>query len=102
MRSSQSARAEGKLSIASSPAGTEGLIGAIDEVRVWTVARTEAEIAANYTVSLTGAESGLAAYYRLDEGSGTVAYDVSGALPITLYGSPVWITSGALLATAAR
>jgi hypothetical protein len=89
----------GALSLASSPSGLERLIGAIDEVRVWTVARTGTQIAEGYTVSLTGTEPGLATYYRIDEGQGTVTNDVAGNLPVTLYSAPTWITSGALLAT---
>ena len=41
-------------------------IGKIDEVRMWNVARTQAEIQANMDKSLTGNESGLVAYYPMD------------------------------------
>jgi len=44
--------------------------GIIDEVRVWDVARTESEIAANITTSFTGTEAGLVAYFPMNEGSG--------------------------------
>lgn len=43
-------------------------IGGIDEVRIWSVARTSAEISANYNVSLASF-SGLAAYYKMNEGT---------------------------------
>ncbi len=39
----------------------------IDEVRVWNVARTQAEIQANMNQPLTGNETGLVAYYRFDQ-----------------------------------
>jgi len=41
-------------------------IGKIDEVRMWNVARTQAQIQANMDKSLTGNESGLVAYYPMD------------------------------------
>ncbi len=52
--------------------------GDIDDVRIWSVARTDQEIADNFQTALLGNEAGLAAYYRLDEVSGTLAAD-SGA-----------------------
>ncbi|MCB9315274.1 MAG: hypothetical protein H6569_03970 [Lewinellaceae bacterium] len=41
--------------------------GNIDEVRVWNVARTAAEIAANMNTELTGGEAGLVYYAKFDE-----------------------------------
>lgn len=52
--------------------------GVIDEVRIWNVARSAAEIAANMNVTLTGTEPGLAAYWQLDEGEGDIALDRTG------------------------
>lgn len=49
--------------------------GRIDDVRVWTTARTASDIRRTMTVPLVGNESGLRAYYRFDEGSGIIAYD---------------------------
>lgn len=45
--------------------------GIIDEVRVWNVARSATQIADNNTVDLTGTESGLIAYFPMNDGSGT-------------------------------
>ncbi|NLF17945.1 MAG: hypothetical protein GX595_11955, partial [Lentisphaerae bacterium] len=45
-----------------------GFAGAIDEVRLWGVARTAAEIAAAMTTTLAGDESGLIGYLRFDDG----------------------------------
>jgi hypothetical protein len=42
--------------------------GEIDEVRVWNVERTEAEIRANMFKPLTGSEPNLVSYWRLDDG----------------------------------
>ena len=47
----------------------------IDEVRLWSVARTEAEIRDAMNHVLVGDETGLDGYWRLDEGAGTAAYD---------------------------
>ncbi|MGL5196059.1 MAG: LamG-like jellyroll fold domain-containing protein, partial [Chroococcales cyanobacterium] len=44
--------------------------GQIAEVRLWRVARTEAEIQNDFTHRLQGDEPGLTAYYPLNEGSG--------------------------------
>lgn len=41
--------------------------GDLAEVRIWSVARTPAEIAASYTNRLAGTEAGLVGYWRLDE-----------------------------------
>lgn len=40
--------------------------GEIDEMRVWNVARTEAQIKATMSSSLTGSEPGLVAYWRFN------------------------------------
>jgi hypothetical protein len=81
------------------------LIGATDDVRIWTVTRSATEIAQNDSVSLTGFEPGLVAYYQVDAERGTSLMNVRGtmisSLPLSVVsGAPVWITSGALLATA--
>ena len=51
--------------------------GKIDEVRVWSTTRTEAEIQASMNDLLTATETGLAGNWRLDEATGTTAYDNS-------------------------
>ncbi len=45
--------------------------GAIDELRIWNTVRTSAELADNKTVDLQGTESGLVAYFPMNDGSGT-------------------------------
>ena len=54
-------------------AGGNGSIfaGNIDEVRVWSVSRTQSEIQADLNTCLTGSETGLAAYYQFEDGSGS-------------------------------
>jgi hypothetical protein len=68
--------------------------GIIDEVRIWNIARTPAEIQQHMNTTLTGSRSGLVGYWQFDEGSGTIAYDSSGhSNNGTLINGPTWITS---------
>ena len=55
----------------------EGFIGQIDEVRIWKRALTQTEIRNNMSKKLAGTESGLVAYYKMDEGTGTIVEDSS-------------------------
>ena len=61
----------GKFTIGSNQAGTQNFKGKMDEVRVWNVARTQAEISANMSTSLTGSEAGLVAYFNFEDGTGS-------------------------------
>jgi len=47
--------------------------GLLDEVRIWNVARSQAQIQADMRHSLTGTEPGLIAYWKLDDGTGATA-----------------------------
>jgi hypothetical protein len=60
-----------------SRSGTTFYSGQMDEVRVWTVARTDAEIREGMCRTLIGNEAGLAAYYRLDQIDGSITYDLT-------------------------
>ena len=51
--------------------------GRLGEIRLWNIARSQAEIANNMNRPLTGNESGLIGYWPLNEGSGTIAHDLS-------------------------
>ena len=53
--------------------------GFFDELRVWSVARTPAEIAATYNRVIAANTPGLAGYYRFEEGAGTALADSSAA-----------------------
>jgi hypothetical protein len=65
--------------------------GRLSEVRLWSVARTQAQIVANMRVYLLGSESGLVLYSQLDEGKGIYANDSSASAATgILYGSPAW------------
>jgi surface protein len=51
--------------------------GIIDEVRIWSVARTQQQIKDNMLLELNGNETGLTAYYDMNEGSGTILHNKS-------------------------
>jgi len=71
--------------------------GQLDEVRIWNTARTEDEIQIYMNGGLVGSEAGLVAYYRCDEGSGTVVRDAtSRGLDAGLSNGPAWVVSEAL------
>ncbi len=72
------------------------LDGKIEEVRIWSDARTVSEIRQNMCQPLTGNEDGLFAYYNFNANSGATLTDVSGnGHNGTLYNTPTWVTSDA-------
>jgi hypothetical protein len=86
------------VKIAWSPYTDAHFDGIIDEVRIWNIARTADEIKNNMSVRLTGNEAWLVAYWRFDEGSGTVAHDSTmfghdGTLEL----GPMWVPSSIFL-----
>ena len=72
--------------------------GNIADVRIWNVARDASQIAANRSAVLPNNTPGLVAYYRLNEGSGTTAFNSavpSGAPNLALTNGPSYlVTSG--------
>jgi glucose/arabinose dehydrogenase/endonuclease YncB( thermonuclease family) len=74
--------------------GTTGLPwnGKLDDIRIWNVLRTPAEISANYLTELVGAPTGLVSNWRFDEGLGTTANDSAGPATVTLNGGAAWST----------
>jgi len=81
--------------------------GQIDEVRVWTAARTEAEIRASTYQTVPPERNELAAYYRFDAAqtgqrldesyAGAQAYDLAQDLDASFEGDLQWTASGARL-----
>ena len=66
----------------------------IDEVRLWTVARSQGDIINNKDCALYGPINGLVAVYNFNETSGTNAADGSGnGFDGTLMNGPVWVGS---------
>ena len=63
----------------------------LDEVRIWNVARTGAQIAASRDQELTSG-TGLVARYGLNEGTGTtVANSIAGGVNGTAVNGPLWV-----------
>ncbi|MFI8405132.1 LamG domain-containing protein [Streptomyces sp. NPDC085463] len=71
-----------------------GLVGDIDEVRVWNRARTAADLA-DRGRRLLGTESGLVTYLRLDEGAGLVAANLVDRRRDAAVNGAAWTTSEA-------
>jgi hypothetical protein len=94
------------LTIGGNPRGAY-FNGYLDEVRLWNVARSQAEIVGTMKKPLTGNEPGLVGYWKFDETSGTVAADsttrpghtrANGTLMAASAGQlPAWIPSTAPL-----
>ena len=67
--------------------------GLIDEVRLWNVALSQAEIQARMNTTLTGTETGLAGYWPLDEST-----TVNGKYPVTVdltqNHNDLWVQNG--------
>jgi|GEM_PF-4531486 len=57
----------------------QAFAGTLDDIRIWSLARTETEIQENFDGRLTGEEAGLVALWRCDEGSGQQLLDDSPA-----------------------
>ena len=65
--------------------------GLVDEVRLWNVCRTENEILLNMENPLTGSETGLVGLWRLQEGSGSITFDLTAnAFDGMIYGAQ-WV-----------
>jgi hypothetical protein len=63
------------LTIGNTSTGSRTWDGHIDEVRLWDDVRTAAEILANYISEIDPTTAGLIGYWRLNEGTGSTAFD---------------------------
>jgi hypothetical protein len=72
-------------------AGADMISGVMDEIRIWNVARTQAQIQTSMNTSVAPNSTGLRAYYQLDESTGTSASDATGnGYTGTLMNNPTW------------
>jgi hypothetical protein len=76
--------------------------GYLDDLRIWNIARSKADIVNNMTKTLTGSEANLMAYYTFDEGAGQIAGDKTananhgrlGSISVADEADPIWVLSG--------
>jgi len=88
--------AQSILSLGANTIDSRYFAGLIDEIRLWSVVRTPAEIAGAMRKRLDGTEPGLVGYYRLDESEGITASDGSPSKnDATLAGGGNWVPSDA-------
>ncbi len=78
--------------------GNRQFDGAIDEVRIWSYARSAEQIQSTMNKKLYGNEPGLVAYWPMDEGRGQIVEDLAHGNSATLgkttvenYDDPQWI-----------
>lgn len=65
--------------------------GTMDELRMWNIVRTPAEILTNMNATVPTNSVGLVAYYKFDEGTGTTTADASGnGNNGTFINNPTW------------
>jgi autotransporter-associated beta strand protein len=81
--------------IGSINASAAGFRGLISDVRAWNTVRIQAQIAGAMNQRLTGGETGLAHYWKLNEGIGTVVSDSKAAANGTIYNAS-WAVSATL------
>ncbi|MCX7717867.1 MAG: LamG domain-containing protein [Candidatus Sumerlaeaceae bacterium] len=79
------------------PANYPPFRGWLDEVRLWNIALTPAQVAAYYNTTISPSTPGLAAYYRFEQGSGTAILDLTagashGTLIAGIAGNGEWST----------
>lgn len=72
---------------------SEKLNGVLDEVRIWNVTRSQAEIAANMSALISPATAGLVGYWRCDENTGSTTADATGNLAAASLTSGVTFTT---------
>ena len=71
------------------------LQGTIDEVRIWNVARTQAQLKQNLLNPPANNATNLVAYYKLNDGSGSTATNSTGGTNGNLQNAPSWVGSPA-------
>lgn len=76
----QCASSSGPVLFAARPTGTGAerfFDGVLDEVRIWSKARSQTQLLETFGRDLNGAEPGLAGFWKFDEGTGSIVNDKS-------------------------
>lgn len=89
-----------KVTVGGAGPGAEPWYGAVDEVRLWRVARTVEQLTLGARAGLVGSEPGLVAYYRFDERD--PLRDAAGGPSLAAHGAVHFVPSGAPLDSAPR
>jgi sugar lactone lactonase YvrE len=69
--------------------------GDIDEVRMWNITRTQAQIQADMNKGIPTNTTGLVSYFKMEEGSGLTTVDTKSGTTASLVNAPVWTVSSA-------
>ena len=65
--------------------------GSMDELRMWNVVKSQAELLASMNATIPSNSSGLVAYYKFDEGTGSSITDAtSNSNNGSMVGTPIW------------
>lgn len=81
------------------PGTAEFFNGKMDEVRIWSVARSAAELSAHKNICLSGTEPGLGLYFNFDQVNGTTVPDLVGSNNGTLSnmdGATDWVSGASI------
>jgi concanavalin A-like lectin/glucanase superfamily protein/surface protein with Ig-like domain/type IX secretion system substrate protein len=81
------------LGIGSSTIYHQSFRGQIDDVRIWSVARSATDINSAKSTCLSGNETGLAAYYKIASGTGNILTDYSINGNTATISGPTWSTN---------
>lgn len=66
--------------------------GAVDNVSIWNISRSVSDIQGDYLNELNGNESGLVAYWKMNEGTGTTVADSTvNSNTGNFFNSPTWV-----------
>ena len=68
--------------------------GTMDELRIWNIVRSPADITSTMHKTLASNETGLVGYWKFDEGTGATSAGKIGG-DATLYNNPQWVPSDA-------
>jgi hypothetical protein len=68
--------------------------GVVDEARIWSLARTQAQIQAAKDTDIAAPQSGLIGHWGVNEGAGTIANNTFGTAGVTgtLTNGPTWVS----------